>query len=144
MLVAQSCPTLCNLKDCSLPGSSAHGILQARVLEWVTIPALGDLPNPGTKPRSSALQPDFLLFEPPGKAKTTLHNNKLTKNEFTSIELYLLEYIIIFKNSQYWSIILCIHKAYVVLDTENNQILVSFKNKRKNKLCVPWSMCFAL
>ena len=35
--VAQSCPTLSKLMDCSLPGSSIHGILQARVLEWVAI-----------------------------------------------------------------------------------------------------------
>ena len=35
--VAQSCPTLCNPMDCSLPGSSIHGIFQARVLEWVAI-----------------------------------------------------------------------------------------------------------
>ena len=37
-LVAQSCLTLCNPMDCSLPGSSVHEILQARILEWVTIP----------------------------------------------------------------------------------------------------------
>ena len=36
--VAQSCPTLCDPKDCCLPGSSVHGIFQARVLEWVAIP----------------------------------------------------------------------------------------------------------
>ena len=35
--VAQSCLTLSDLMDCSLPGSSVHGIFQARVLEWVTI-----------------------------------------------------------------------------------------------------------
>ena len=35
--VSQSCPTLHNPMDCSLPGSSAHGIFQARVLEWVAI-----------------------------------------------------------------------------------------------------------
>ena len=35
--VAQSCPTLSNPKDCSPPGSSVHGIFQARVLEWVAI-----------------------------------------------------------------------------------------------------------
>ena len=35
--VAQSCLTLCDPMDCSLPGSSIHGILQARVLEWVAI-----------------------------------------------------------------------------------------------------------
>ena len=36
-LVAKSCPTLVDPKDCSLPGSSVHGILQARILEWVAI-----------------------------------------------------------------------------------------------------------
>ena len=37
-LVPQLCPTLCNPRDDSLPGSSVHGILQARILEWVAIP----------------------------------------------------------------------------------------------------------
>ena len=37
IVVAQSCPTLCDSMDCSLPGSSLHGIFQARVLEWVAI-----------------------------------------------------------------------------------------------------------
>ena len=36
--VAQSCPTLCDPMDCSLPGSSLHGILQARILDWVAVP----------------------------------------------------------------------------------------------------------
>ena len=35
--VAQLCPTLCDLMDCSLPGSSVHGIFQARILQWVAI-----------------------------------------------------------------------------------------------------------
>ena len=35
--VAQSCPTLCDPMDCNLPGSSVHGIFQARILEWVAI-----------------------------------------------------------------------------------------------------------
>ena len=38
VLVAQSCPTLCNPMDYNLPGFSFHGILQARILEWVAIP----------------------------------------------------------------------------------------------------------
>ena len=37
-LAAQTCPTLCNPMDCSLSGSSIHGILQAGILEWVAIP----------------------------------------------------------------------------------------------------------
>ena len=38
--------------DCSLPGFSVHGILQARILEWVVISTLGDLPNPRIKPKT--------------------------------------------------------------------------------------------
>ena len=64
VLVAQSCPTLCDPMDCSLPGSSVHGILQARVLEWVALPSPGDLPNPGIELRSPALQADSLPTEP--------------------------------------------------------------------------------
>ena len=46
----QSCPTLCDPVDCSPPGSSVHGILQARRLEWVACPPPGDLPDPGIEP----------------------------------------------------------------------------------------------
>ena len=37
-VLGQSCPALCYPMDCSLPGSSGHGILQARILEWLAIP----------------------------------------------------------------------------------------------------------
>ena len=37
VLVTQSCLTLCNPMDCSLPGSSVHKIFQARILEWITM-----------------------------------------------------------------------------------------------------------
>ena len=54
--------------DWSLPGSSVHGILQARKLEGVApFPSPGDLSNPGMEPGSPALQTDTLLSEPPGK-----------------------------------------------------------------------------
>ena len=43
--VAQSCPTLSNPMDCSLLGSSVHGIFQARVLEWVPLPSLAFFTN---------------------------------------------------------------------------------------------------
>ena len=47
--VTQSCPTLCDPVDCSPPGSSVHGILQARILEWGAISFSGHLPDPGIK-----------------------------------------------------------------------------------------------
>ena len=103
-LVAQSCLTLCDPMDCNLPDSSVHGILQARILEWIfsrgssqpkdwtqvsnisggiltiwatreaqeywsgkPVPSPGDLPDPGIKPGSPALQVDSLPAELPGK-----------------------------------------------------------------------------
>ena len=62
-LVVQSCLTLCDPMDCSPPGSSVHGILQARTLEWVACPPPGDLASPGIEPASSALQMDSLKAE---------------------------------------------------------------------------------
>ena len=48
MLVTQSCPTLFDTMDSSPPGSSVHGILQARILEWIAVlESQGDLPDPG-------------------------------------------------------------------------------------------------
>ena len=48
----QSCLTLCNPMDCSLPGSSLHGILQARILEWVAMSSSRESSDPGIKPVS--------------------------------------------------------------------------------------------
>ena len=66
VLVAQSCPTLCDSMNCSPQGSSVHGILQARILEWVAIPVSRSF-LPEIKPRSPKLQADSLPSEPPGK-----------------------------------------------------------------------------
>ena len=52
---------------CSWPSSSVNEISQARILEWVAIPCSRDLPNPGIKLRSPALQADSLPSERPGK-----------------------------------------------------------------------------
>ena len=66
MKVAQACLTLCDPMDCIV-----HGILQARILEWVAFPFSRDLPNPGIKPRSPTLQVDSLPAEPQRKPKNT-------------------------------------------------------------------------
>ena len=57
VLVAQSGSTLCDLMDCGLPGSSVHGISQAKILEWVAISSPRDVPKPGIGP----VLPDHLL-----------------------------------------------------------------------------------
>ena len=46
----QSCPILCDPMDYSPSGSSVHGILQARILEWIAMPSSRDFPEPGIKP----------------------------------------------------------------------------------------------
>ena len=68
--VAQSCLTLCNPMDCSPPGSSARGILQARILEWVAI----SFSRRSSWPRDrthvsyvSCIAGGFFTAEPPGK-----------------------------------------------------------------------------
>ena len=67
VLVAQSCLILCDPMDHSSPGSSVHGLLQARILEGTAIPFSRGFPDPGIEPGSPALQADSLLSEPPRK-----------------------------------------------------------------------------
>ena len=61
----QSCRTLWNSLDCSLLGSSVHGILQARILEWVAMPSSRRSSDPGIKPLS--------LVAPPLQAYSLYH-----------------------------------------------------------------------
>ena len=64
--VTQLCSTLCDPVDCTV-----HGILQARILEWVVFPSSGDLSNPGIKPRFSTRQMHSLPAEPQGNPKNS-------------------------------------------------------------------------
>ena len=66
-LVAQSCLTLCNPIDCSLPHSSVHGILQAKILEWEAITFSRGSWWPRAWTRSPAVQAGCLPSEPPGR-----------------------------------------------------------------------------
>ena len=71
MLVAQFYLTLCDPMDCSPPGFSVRGSLQARILEWIAMPSSRGPPDPGIEPRFPALQLDSLPSEIPGKPKNT-------------------------------------------------------------------------
>ena len=53
--VAQSCPTLCNPMDCSLPVFSVHGIFQPRILEWVAISFSRESPRPRDRTQVSCI-----------------------------------------------------------------------------------------
>ena len=73
--VTQLCLTLCNPMGCSLPGSSVHGTLQARTLDWVVVPFSRGSSQPRGQTQvephviESSLQADSLPSEPPEKQK---------------------------------------------------------------------------
>ena len=74
VLVAQLCLTLFEPMDYSLPGSSVHGILQARILELIAILSSMGLSELGIQPECSSLQMYSLLSESPGKPHLWLRN----------------------------------------------------------------------
>ena len=61
-LVTQSCWTLCHPMDCSPPGSSAHGILQAEILEWVAMPSSRWSPQPRDQTQVSCVVGGFFTI----------------------------------------------------------------------------------
>ena len=84
--VAQSCPTLCDPMDCSLPGSSVHGISRQEYWSGLPFPSPGDLPDPGIEPGSPTFQADALTFEPPGKPRYA--------SEMETIALFMSQHIL--------------------------------------------------
>ena len=73
--VTQSCPALCNPMEYSLPGSSVHGILQARILEWVAMPSSRESSQPRDETcvsYVSCIGKQNLSIAPPGKPYTTI------------------------------------------------------------------------
>ena len=81
--VIQLCLTLCDPMDYTV-----HGILKARILEWVAFPFCRESSQPGIEPRSPALQVDSLPAEPQGKSKNTgLGSLYLLQWIFTTQEL---------------------------------------------------------
>ena len=79
VLVTQLCLILCDSIDCSLPGSSVHGILQQEYWSGLPFPSPGDLPDPGIKPGSPTLQANSLPYEPLRKPQERVwHGQKVT------------------------------------------------------------------
>ena len=94
---AQSYAALCNLMNCSPPGSTVLRILQARILEWVPFPSPGDLPDPGIKSGSPTLQADSLSFESPGKPLAQTVNSSLNNwRNFPLISQFPSSFLLIF------------------------------------------------
>ena len=68
-LIAQSCPTLCDPVNCSLSGSSVHGILQARILEWVAMPSSRGSSQPRDLTQVSHIASGFFTIWPTREAQ---------------------------------------------------------------------------
>ena len=79
VLVAQLCLTLCNPMDCSLLGSSVHGILQVRILEWLAIPFSMASSQPSDRTQVSSIAGRFFTNKPSQKplisSRNLLYNN---------------------------------------------------------------------
>ena len=79
--VAQSCPTLCNPMDCSLSGSSVHGIFQARVLEWIAISFSRGSSWPRNRTRVSCITSRRFTVWAPGKKRWQEYTEELYKKD---------------------------------------------------------------
>ena len=108
VLVAHLSPTVCDPNDCSLPGRFS------RQEHWtgLPLPPPGDLPNPGVKPRSPALQVDSLLAEAPGSLERSLWKKsmcpkfilfRLLPQMFKKIKL--CPTILYFMDSEFWALL---------------------------------------
>ena len=75
--VTESYLTFCNPMDCSLPGSSVHGILWQEYWSWLPLSPPGDLPDPGIEPTSLASAVGFFTTVPPGKRRF-LHSSHIS------------------------------------------------------------------
>ena len=127
--IAKSYPTLWDPMDCSPPGSSVHGILQAITLEWVAMSSSEDLPNPGAKPAGDpaavALEAESLPLSRQGSSlysvykpfirymlcrnflpvcDSSLHfcNNSFSEQKFLILKMF--NWSIFFLHVSYWKI----------------------------------------
>ena len=141
VLVAQSCPTLCNPMNCSLPGSFVHGILQARILKWVAIPVYRGSSQPkdwtqtsctegrfftvwATREYTSLTVPFFCLYICHGptlslETKLLIMTKKFLQNLITITIIYFIflkAYILILPNLMHWTSCLSYeHNFYTLL-----------------------------
>ena len=86
MLVTHLCPTLCDPMDCGPPGSSVHGVLQARILEWVAISLFRGSSQPRDRTRVSYIAGRFLILSPLGSPQS-LDSGRITSPAFLVLQL---------------------------------------------------------
>ena len=112
-MLTQSCPTLCNLMDCSLdfPGKNAG----------LPFPSPGDLSSLETEPTSPALAGGFFTTEPPGKPQVTKLPSLCLLSCFSPIQLFAVLRTVTYQTSlsmgfsrqEYWSVLPCLAPGYL-------------------------------
>ena len=88
-LIAKLCLTLCDPMDCSLPGSSVHGILQARVLEWVAMLSSRASSQPRDQTWVSCMAGRFFTNGP--SSQSIMQNDAITQHTAYWLSSYLLK-----------------------------------------------------
>ena len=109
----QSCPTLCNPIDCSPPDFSVHGVLQAKILEWVAMPSSrgsSQLRDWTCISCGYCAAGGFFTAEPPAKSIKFICIDKCLSSNMMTKRLLLLHMCII-------SIALCVFRKYISQNT---------------------------
>ena len=125
--VAQSCPTLCNHMDCSLPGSSAHGILQARILQWVAIPFSRESSQPRDRTQVSHIAGGFFTLWATREAMFSIHIDTILFNiymvsifsEMICSYMFILRKIILNLKSENGSTLILPELTILILISQN-------------------------
>ena len=113
---AQLCLTLCDPMDCSMPGSSVHGIFQESILEWVAISSSTGSFQPRGRFRVSCIGRRFLYTAPPGKTCNYLaHGKKCFMKDFLIPEeqIYYNAFLLLtWQSVQNWFLFFFFKKVY--------------------------------
>ena len=135
VLVAQLCLTLCNPMNCNLTGSSVHGILQVRILEWVAISSSRE----SSQPRSPALQADSLPTEPQVKP------NIRTEALFQHQSIYMLSKVVFswFKVLQhfFWKTLKFLKYVAGTFTATSDYLKIVFCPPTQRNLKKHWALC---
>ena len=91
-LVTKSCPALCDPVDCSLPGSSVHGIILAKILEWVAISSSGGSSQLSDPTCSFCIAGGLFITEPLGKPLKIICSIKNKESDFVIREISIQNY----------------------------------------------------
>ena len=97
-LHAKLCVTLCDPVDCGPPGSSVHGILQPKILEWIAMPSSRGSSQPRDQTHvscSSSVAGKFFAAEPPGKPSPDLRGPLTSLTFFMTISSLTIQYFIL-------------------------------------------------